>query len=153
MIEQLQPAVRIVEVGPRDGLQNIRDLVPTKTKLELIQRLQETGLSTIELTSIVSPRAIPQLKDCRDVLQNKDVQQALQNSELRMPVLIPNEKGLEIAIQHGVREIAVFVSATEGFSKANINCTVQEGLERAKRVISLASANDGPGESRIVVRG
>jgi len=70
-----------------------------------------------------------------------------------MPVLIPNEKGLEIAIQHGVREIAVFVSATEGFSKANINCTVQEGLERAKRVISLASANDGPGESRIVVRG
>lgn len=153
MNEQLQPAVRIVEVGPRDGLQNIRDLVPTRTKLELIRSLKETGLSTIELTSIVSPRAIPQLKDCRDVLQSKDVQQALQNSELRMPVLIPNEKGLKIAIQHGVREIAVFVSATEGFSKANINCTVQEGLDRAKRVISLASANDGPGESRIAVRG
>lgn len=153
MNEQLQPAVRIVEVGPRDGLQNIRDLVPTRTKLELIRSLKETGLSTIELTSIVSPRAIPQLKDCRDVLQSKDVQQALQNSELRMPVLIPNEKGLKIAIQHGVREIAVFVSATEGFSKANINCTVQEGLDRAKRVISLASANGGPGESRIAVRG
>lgn len=154
MTQHLLPAVRIVEVGPRDGLQNIRELVPTQIKLELIRRLQETGLSTIELTSVVSPRAIPQLKDCRDVLRDVNVQRALQNPQLRMPVLIPNEKGLKIAIEHGVREIAVFVSATEGFSKANINCTVQEGIERAKRVISLASASGGPtGESKIAVRG
>ncbi|OQE28384.1 hypothetical protein PENSTE_c003G00961 [Penicillium steckii] len=154
MTQHLLPAVRIVEVGPRDGLQNIRELVPTQIKLELIRRLQETGLSTIELTSVVSPRAIPQLKDCRDVLRDVNVQRALQNPQLRMPVLIPNEKGLKIAIEHGVREIAVFVSATEGFSKANINCTVQEGIERAKRAISLASASGGPtGESKIAVRG
>lgn len=144
---QPTPAVRIVEVGPRDGLQNIRELVPTQTKLELIRQLQKTGLSTIELTSVVSPRAIPQLKDCRDVLRSDDVKSLLQDTRFRLPVLVPNEKGLKIAIENGVREVAVFVSATEGFSKANINCTVQEGIERAKRVAALAS------ESHIAVRG
>ena len=140
-------AVRIVEVGPRDGLQNIRDKIPTATKLELIQRLEECGLRTIELTSIVSPRAVPQLSDCRDVLGNDRVQQSITNPSLRLPVLVPNIKGLNIAIQHGVREIAVFISATEGFSKANINCSVEEGIARAKEVTSLAL------KSNIVVRG
>lgn len=152
MVQQ-SPSVRIVEVGPRDGLQNIRDSVPTQTKLELIRRLQATGLSTIELTSVVSPRAVPQLKDCREVLQDEEVKTFLQNPRLRLPVLVPNEKGLKIAIEHGVREVAVFVSATEGFSKANINCTVQEGLERAKRVAALALATKEAGESQIAVRG
>lgn len=140
-------AVRIVEVGPRDGLQNIRDQIPTATKLELIQRLEECGLCTIELTSIVSPRAVPQLSDCRDVLGNDRVQQSITNPGLRLPVLVPNIKGLNIAIQYGVREIAVFISATEGFSKANINCSVEEGIARAKEVTSLAL------KSNIVVRG
>ncbi|KAJ6093441.1 hypothetical protein N7486_008730 [Penicillium sp. IBT 16267x] len=140
-------AVRIVEVGPRDGLQNIRDKIPTATKLELIQRLQECGLRTIELTSIVSPRAVPQLSDCRDVLGSDRVQQSIANPSLRLPVLVPNIKGLNIAIQHGVREIAVFISATEGFSKANINCSVEEGIARAKEVTSLAL------NSNMVVRG
>lgn len=141
------PAVRIVEVCPRDGLQNIRDTIPTSIKLDLIQRLQKTGLQTIELTSVVSPRAIPQLADCREVLRNPNIKTLLSSSQLRLPVLVPNAKGLKIAIEHGVREIAVFISATEGFSKANINCTVAQGIERAAQVASLAI------RSQIAVRG
>jgi hydroxymethylglutaryl-CoA lyase len=134
------PRVRIVEVGPRDGLQNIREKVPTSTKLELIQRLRDAGLHTIELTSVVSPRAIPQLADCRDVLGNSSVNTLLQHDQagLRFPVLVPNVKGLEIALQYGVKEVAVFISATEGFSKANINCSVEQGIARAKEVAGLA---------------
>lgn len=141
------PAVRIVEVGPRDGLQNIRDAIPTATKLELIRRLEQTGLNTIELTSVVSPKAIPQLADCREVLGNPGIKQLLNESRLRLPVLVPNIKGLDIAVQYGVKEIAVFVSATEGFSKANINCTVQQGMDRATQVASAAL------RSNIAVRG
>ncbi|GFF42747.1 isoform 2 of hydroxymethylglutaryl-CoA lyase, mitochondrial [Aspergillus udagawae] len=140
-------AVRIVEVGPRDGLQNIKEPVPTSVKLELIQRLRATGLRTIELTSVVSPKAIPQLADCRDVLGNESVRQMQGQPGFRLPVLVPNVKGLDIAIEHGVKEVAVFISATEGFSKANINCTVQQGIERAKAVAKKAI------ERGITVRG
>ncbi|KAJ5141206.1 hypothetical protein N7526_002201 [Penicillium atrosanguineum] len=146
MTVQSLPSVRVVEVGPRDGLQNIRESIPTSTKLELIRRLEGTGLSTIELTSVVSPRVIPQLADCRDVLGDEDVRR-MSGKDLRLPVLVPNVKGLNIAIQHGVKEIAVFISATEGFSKANINCSVEQGIERAKNVASLAL------KSNIAVRG
>lgn len=145
--QNTSPAVRIVEVGPRDGLQNIRDAIPTATKLELIRRLEKSGLNTIELTSVVSPKAIPQLADCREVLGTPVVKQLLNDSRLRLPILVPNFKGLEIAIQHGVKEVAVFISATEGFSKANINCTVDQGIERARQVASLALKSD------IAVRG
>lgn len=131
-------AVRIVEVGPRDGLQNIQKSIPTQTKLELIRRLIDTGLRTVELTSVVSPKAIPQLADCRQVLQDADVKRLLGRKNIRLPVLVPNLKGLDIAIQQGAREIAVFISATEGFSRANINCTVDEGIKRAKQVASKA---------------
>ncbi|KAM5370952.1 hypothetical protein ACJZ2D_008265 [Fusarium nematophilum] len=126
--------VRIVEVGPRDGLQNISQQVPTDVKIDLIQRLHKTGLNTIEVTSVVSPKAVPQLRDCRQVLKSKPVRALLQDASLRLPVLVPNRKGIEIAHQLGVREVAVFVSASEGFSKANINCTVEEGLARARVV-------------------
>ncbi|KAJ5683497.1 aldolase [Penicillium macrosclerotiorum] len=139
--------VRIVEVGPRDGLQNIAEQIPTATKLDLIRRLEGSGLRTIELTSVVSPRAIPQLADCREVLGSAEVKALLQNPVLRLPVLVPNVKGLEIAIQHGVREIAVFISATEGFSRANINCSVEQGMERAREVAALAL------KSNVAVRG
>ncbi|KAG2419755.1 hydroxymethylglutaryl-CoA lyase [Aspergillus terreus] len=134
-------AVRIVEVGPRDGLQNIKDPVATSVKLELIRRLRESGLSTIELTSIVSPRAVPQLADCREVLGDQTIKQLQQHDGLRFPVLVPNPKGLDIALEYGVKEVAVFVSATEGFSKANINCSVGEGIERASRVAEKAIRN------------
>ncbi|RHZ54409.1 hydroxymethylglutaryl-CoA lyase [Aspergillus thermomutatus] len=143
----ISKAVRIVEVGPRDGLQNIKEPVPTSVKLELIQRLRGTGLRTIELTSVVSPKAIPQLADCRDVLGNESIRRLQGQPGLRLPVLVPNIKGLDIAIEHGVKEVAVFISATEGFSKANINCTVQQGIERAKAVAEKAV------ESGIAVRG
>ncbi|KXH47963.1 3-hydroxymethyl-3-methylglutaryl-CoA lyase [Colletotrichum nymphaeae SA-01] len=133
--------VRIVEVGPRDGLQNVKTVVDTSTKLELIQRLQGAGLQSIEITSVVSPKAIPQLADCRKILSAPVVKKWQQtDGPLRMPVLVPNTKGLRTALEHGVREVAVFVSATEGFSRANINCTVDESLERAKQVAAEASA-------------
>ena len=138
--ERGTPDVRIVEVGPRDGLQNIGTTVPTATKLELISRLQQTGLSTIEITSIVSPKAIPQLADCRQVLGDSKIRSLLRQEALRLPVLVPNFKGLDIANQYGVREVAVFVSATEGFSKANINATVDEGLSRARHVSTRAKS-------------
>lgn len=143
----ISKAVRIVEVGPRDGLQNIKEPVPTSVKLELIQRLRATGLRTIESTSVVSPKAIPQLADCRDVLGNESIRQLQGERGLRLPVLVPNVKGLDIAIEYGVKEVAVFISATEGFSKANINCTVQQGIERAKAVAEKAT------ECGIAVRG
>ena len=130
-------AVRLVEVGPRDGLQNIRDHVPTPLKIELIRRLHRTGLRAIELTSVVSPRAVPQLADCRDVLRNDGIRY-LQEQPLRLPVLVPNLKGLEVAMEHGAQEVAVFVSASEGFSKANINCSVRQGIERARAVAHRA---------------
>ncbi|KIX04371.1 uncharacterized protein Z518_05239 [Rhinocladiella mackenziei CBS 650.93] len=142
---KLMDAVRIVEVGPRDGLQNIRTTVPTQTKLELISRLRKTGLKTIEITSVVSPRAIPQLADCRKVLGDSDIQTLLRHGDgdgvdgLHLPVLIPNLQGLQIALESGVREVAVFVSASEGFSRANINATVDQGLSRARHVAQKAT--------------
>ena len=139
-------AVRIVEVGPRDGLQNISTLVPVNIKLELIKRLKGTGIDTIELTSVVSTRAIPQLADCQRLLRDSSIRSLLVNSFIRLPVLVPNLKGLQIAIEHNVREVAVFVSASEGFSRANINCRVQQGLDRANLVAKQALAH------RIVVR-
>lgn len=134
-------AVRIVEVGPRDGLQNIKTTIPTTTKLELISRLQRTGLKTIEITSVVSPRAVPQLADCQQVLADGAIREILmRNDQLCLPVLVPNLNGLEIAMKHGVREVAVFVSATEGFSRANINATVDEGVAKARKVVDTAIA-------------
>ncbi|KAH6967750.1 hypothetical protein BKA56DRAFT_678898 [Ilyonectria sp. MPI-CAGE-AT-0026] len=130
--------VRIVEVGPRDGLQNIAQKVPTNVKLELIRKLYDTGLRSIEVTSVVSPRAVPQLSDCREVLKSPPIQELLQNKSLRLPVLIPNVKGIEIGCQYGISEVAVFISATEGFSKANINCTVDQGIARARSVAQEA---------------
>ncbi|EED14079.1 3-hydroxymethyl-3-methylglutaryl-Coenzyme A lyase [Talaromyces stipitatus ATCC 10500] len=135
------PEVRIVEVGPRDGLQSIQDTVPTETKIELIQRLRQAGLRSIELTSVVSPRKIPQLADCQEVLANPAIKRLIEDPEklgLQLPVLTPNLKGLEIALSRGVKEVAVFISATERFSQANINCSIEGGLERARAVARKA---------------
>ncbi|CAK7200222.1 hypothetical protein SEUCBS139899_002913 [Sporothrix eucalyptigena] len=169
MTSRLPSTVRIVEVGPRDGLQNIPDRVPTATKIELIQRLIAAGLTTIEVTSVVSPNAVPQLADCHDVLTNPSINQLLLDKSRRTPVLVPNLKGAEIASQAGVNEVAVFVSATEGFSRANTRCSVEEGLKRACDVTKLfltrpgtavrgyiscifADPFDGPTEPTAVVR-
>lgn len=140
--------VRIFEVGPRDGLQNVESTIPTDTKLGLISRLLQTGIRDIEITSVVSPRAIPQLADNRHILSSNLVQHALREQPgIRLSCLVPNERGLGLVIQHKVKELAVFVSATEGFSRANINCSVEEGLRRARAVAAKAI------ESGLTVRG
>jgi hydroxymethylglutaryl-CoA lyase len=146
---RLSPEVRIVEVGPRDGLQNVQQPISTEVKIELIQRLREAGLQTIELTSVVSPKRIPQLADCQQVLKHPAIKALTvrQPHDLRLPVLVPNSKGLEIALSHGVKEVAVFVSAADGFSKANANCSVEQGIERARSVATAAIA------ANVTVRG
>lgn len=132
-------SVRIVEVGPRDGLQNIPQYIPTAFKIELIHRLRKAGLNSIELTAAVSPRAVPQLADCTQLLQESSIQRLLSDRRsAKLSILVPNLRGLQTAQSHGVREIAVFVSATESFSRANINCNVEEGLKRARSVILIA---------------
>ncbi|KAL5193482.1 Hydroxymethylglutaryl-CoA lyase, mitochondrial [Glycine soja] len=125
--------VKIVEVGPRDGLQNEKNIVPTDVKIELIHRLASSGLSVIEATSFVSPKWVPQLADAKDVMQ------AVHNlGGIRLPVLTPNLKGFEAAIAAGAREVAVFASASECFSKSNINCSIEESLVRYRAVTRAA---------------
>ncbi|KAF8043680.1 hypothetical protein BT93_A1867 [Corymbia citriodora subsp. variegata] len=125
--------VKIIEVGPRDGLQNEKDIVPTKVKIELIKMLVSSGLPVVEATSFVSPKWVPQLGDAKDVME------AIQNVEgARFPVLTPNLKGFEAAVAAGAKEVAVFASASESFSKSNINCSIEESLKRYHDV-SLAA--------------
>jgi hydroxymethylglutaryl-CoA lyase len=133
--------VRIVEVGPRDGLQNIKTQVPTRTKIELIHKLVATGLSVVEATSFVSPKLIPQMADCREILAQ--IRQ-LYNPNLRFPVLVPTLAHAQKAISNGAQELAVFVSATEGFSKKNTGCTVDEGLSRARQIAQDAKKHGIP---------
>ncbi|KAJ4178791.1 hypothetical protein NW767_013950 [Fusarium falciforme] len=125
---------RIVEVGPRDGLQNIKTFVPTATKIELIKRLAQTGLRDVEATSFVSPRWVPQLADGAQVLEALGPQ----TRRIRHPVLAPNLKGLERASAAGANEIVVFASVTEAFSRANQGCTVAEALDQAEEVTKKA---------------
>lgn len=121
--------VKIVEVGPRDGLQNEKDIVPTAVKVELIKMLASSGLSVVEATSFVSPKWVPQLADAKDVMEAiRDFKGA------RFPVLTPNLKGFEAAIAAGAKEVAVFASASEGFSKSNINCSIEDSLVRYHEV-------------------
>jgi hydroxymethylglutaryl-CoA lyase len=133
---QFPSAVKIVEVAPRDGLQNEKTHVPTDTKVELINRLSHTGLKVVEATSFVSPKAIPQLADGAEVLSKIE-----RVPGVSYPVLVPNIKGFENAIKCGVEEIAVFGAASEGFTKKNINCTIKESLERFQAVMDAALQN------------
>ena len=135
-----EPAVRILEVGPRDGLQNIKTSVPTALKIELIQRLAAAGLRNIEATSYVSPKWVPQLADGAEVFNQ--VSPLIEQRQLRLPVLAPNMKGLTNAIKNGVREVTVFASATEAFSKKNQNCSVDEALNQAEDVAREALKNN-----------
>ncbi|KAI5195511.1 pyruvate carboxyltransferase [Aureobasidium subglaciale] len=132
----LAERVRIVEVGPRDGLQNIKETVPTATKIELINRLAQTGLRTIEATSFVSPRWVPQLSDANAVMES--MKSSVDKEDITFPALVPNLKGLEAAAALDVKEIGIFLSATDGFSRKNINCSVEESLERSRVVVEQA---------------
>lgn len=125
--------VKIVEVGPRDGLQNEKNTIPTSVKIELIQKLASAGLSVIEATSFVSPKWVPQLAD------GKDVMEAIKNiKSVRFPVLTPNLKGFEAAVAAGAKEVAVFASASEAFSRSNINCSIEDSLARYRKVAHAA---------------
>lgn len=125
--------VKIVEVGPRDGLQNEKNIVPTGVKVELIRRLVSSGLPVVEATSFVSPKWVPQLADARDVME------AVHDLEgARLPVLTPNLKGFEAAIAAGAKEVAIFASASEAFSTSNINCSIEESLVRYRAVTRAA---------------
>ena len=128
--------VRIVEVGPRDGLQNEKTLVPAADKIELIDRLSATGLRSIEATSFVSPKWVPQLADAAEVYTG-----ITKRPGVRYPVLVPNETGYERARAVGVDEIAVFTAASEAFNQKNINASIEESLARFAPVLERAKAD------------
>ncbi len=129
--------VTIVEVGPRDGLQNEPYTIPTPVKVELIDRLARCGLGVVEATSFVAAPAIPQLADAEDVFGRIE-----RKPDVRYPVLVPNLKGYERARTVGAEEIAVFTAASEAFNQKNIKCSIAESLERFTPVIERAR-NDG----------
>ncbi|XP_062375726.1 3-hydroxy-3-methylglutaryl-CoA lyase, cytoplasmic [Sardina pilchardus] len=125
--------VKIVEVGPRDGLQNEKEMVSTGVKIQLINMLSETGLPVIEATSFVSSKWVPQMADHVDVLKG-----ITKSPHVKYPVLTPNLHGYQAAVEAGASEVAVFGSASETFSKKNINCSIEESMLRFKEVISSA---------------
>ncbi len=127
--------VKIVEVGPRDGLQNEKQTVPLAVKVELIQRLAASGLLNIEAGAFVSPKWVPQMADSAEVLQALPL-----DGTVNYPVLVPNDKGLDAALAAGVREIAVFGAASEAFSQKNINASIAESLQRFESVMKRAVA-------------
>ena len=134
---QLPSSVRIVDVGPRDGLQNEPGTVTTATKLALIERLADAGLMAIEATSFVSPKWVPQMADHAEVMRG-----IRPRPGVRYPVLTPNLKGFEAALEVGVKEVAVFAAASETFSHKNINCSVAESLRRFESIVEIANAHD-----------
>lgn len=125
--------VRIVEMGPRDGLQNEKHEVPTAVKLELIERLADAGLPAVEATAFVSPKWVPQMADHTEVLER-----IRRKPGVSYPVLTPNLKGFEAARAAGATEVAVFAAASEAFSRRNINCSIAESLERFRPVADAA---------------
>ncbi|XP_067009114.2 hydroxymethylglutaryl-CoA lyase, mitochondrial isoform X4 [Anabrus simplex] len=129
----LPQRVRIVEVGPRDGLQNEPGVVPTTVKIEFINRLSRAGFETIEATSFVSPKWVPQMADNTEVLKG-----ITKFPGVSYPVLVPNIKGLNAAVEAGATEIAIFGAASESFSLKNINCTMKESEERFREVTEAA---------------
>lgn len=126
-------SVRIVEVGPRDGLQNEKTVVPVDVKVELIERLAGAGLPSVEAGAFVSPKWVPQMADSAAVLRRLK-----RRPGTSYPVLVPNEKGLDAALEAGVEEIAVFAAASDSFSRKNVNCSIAESLERFRPVAARA---------------
>ncbi len=134
--------VTVVEVGPRDGLQNEGTVVPSEVKVAFVEALARSGLQVVETTAFVSPRAIPQLADGATVLSS-----VRRRPGVRYPVLVPNAKGLERALAAGAREIAVFTAASETFNRRNVNASIEESFERFAPVLARARAE------RIAARG
>jgi hydroxymethylglutaryl-CoA lyase len=140
-------AVKLVEVGPRDGLQNESAPVSTADKINLIHGLIDAGVSYIEAGSFVNPRSVPQMADSDQVFAGLRSSPAVNSTALTLAALTPNLKGFERAMQAGVTEVAVFASASEGFSAKNINCTIAESLTRFEPLMQAARDN------KVAVRG
>jgi hydroxymethylglutaryl-CoA lyase len=132
----LSKRVRIVEVGPRDGLQNEKAVIPASVKIELIDRLSATGLQTIEATSFVSPKWVPQLADAEEVYAG-----IRKKTGVDYPALVPNMRGYERARSVGVTNIAVFTAASEAFNLKNVNASIDESIERFRPVLERAKAD------------
>lgn len=130
-----RPRVTVVEVGPRDGLQNEAAILPADVKVAFVDALSAAGLPVIEATAFVSPKAIPQLADGEDVFRR-----IVKRPGVRYPVLVPNEKGLDRALAAGAREIAVFTAASETFNRRNINASIDESFARFAPVLARAKA-------------
>ncbi|MCM8595191.1 hydroxymethylglutaryl-CoA lyase [Accumulibacter sp.] len=133
--------VRLIEVGPRDGLQAEQTIVPTTVKVELIERLCEAGLPAIEVTSFVSPKWVPQMADNAEVLRAV-LASPRRRVGVSFPVLTPNLKGFDAAVEAGAEEVAIFAAASESFSQKNINCSIADSLRRLAAVVDAASALD-----------
>jgi len=133
----LPKQVKIVEVSPRDGLQNEKKIIGLSTKLKLIDLLGLSGIKNIEITGFVSPKWVPQLADSAKVCK-----QLVRQKNTNYSVLVPNIKGLELAIAGNIKEVAVFTAASESFTKKNINCTIEESLNRVKTVVQKAKQNN-----------
>ena len=136
----LPDKVKIIEVGVRDGLQNESKVVPVDVKIKLIELLAQSGLSVIEATSFVSPKWVPQLSDHKNIIESINSNKYLSsfNKEINYPVLTPNMKGFDNAISAGAKEVAIFAAASEAFSKNNINCTIDESIDRFIPILNKA---------------
>jgi hydroxymethylglutaryl-CoA lyase len=127
--------VKIVEVGPRDGLQNETNTVPAEIKIQLVEMLADAGLPVIEVGAFVSPKWVPQMATSSEVFTRID-----KRPDVSYPMLVPNMKGLELALEAGVEEIALFAASTETFSQKNTNCSIAESIDRFSEVIVHAQA-------------
>ena len=143
-LNQFPEQVKIIEVGVRDGLQNESTQVPTEVKIELINKLMASGLSVIEATSFVSPKWVPQLADQSEIMAQLTNPDFIQNHAVNFPVLTPNIKGFENAITAGAKEVAVFAAASESFSQKNINCSIEQSIQRFQSIFARASELDIP---------
>lgn len=136
-MSRLPRSVKVVEVGPRDGLQNEKAVVPTATKIAFINHLSRTGLKVVEATSFVSRKWVSQLSDAEEVFESID-----KHPEISYPALVPNETGMQRALAAGAQEISIFTAASESFNKRNINASIAESIERFKPVMALAARHD-----------
>lgn len=125
--------VTLFEMGPRDGLQNEKRQVPTSDKISLVDRLSACGFSKIEVTSFVSPKWVPQMADATEVMQG-----ITRDPKISYTVLTPNMRGFEAAVQVNASEVAIFAAASEGFSQANINCSIAESIDRFRPILDAA---------------
>ena len=129
----LPTKIKIVEVGPRDGLQNEATVIPTPVKLQLIEMLGEAGLSVIESTAFVSPKWVPQMADQSEIMHG-----ILRRTGVAYPALVPNQQGFEAAMAANCEEIAIFTAASESFCQKNINCSIEESFSRFEPIIEAA---------------